>query len=203
MKKQKDYIRDIAEIRFMMERSSKFVSLSGWSGIMAGIYALAGAFIIYSTLGFNPGNAIDKLYESDLVFIMATGILVFLLAICTAVFHSYRTAKARGEKLWNPTARRMLINMAVPLLVGGLLICISILRGHIEFIASFSLVFYGLSLINASFFTFPEVKALGLVQTILGLLSSWFVEWGLFLWATGFGLVHILYGVYMHFKYEK
>ena len=54
MKEEKDYIQDISEIRSMMERSSKFLSLSGLAGVMAGIYALVGAFVAYTVFDFNP-----------------------------------------------------------------------------------------------------------------------------------------------------
>lgn len=208
MKEEQNYIRDIAEIRSMMERSSKFLSLSGWAGIMAGIYALIGAYVAYEIFHFNtdqilysttnPGNL-----SSDLIKVFFLAIIILLLAMGTAIFLSYKKADKRGEKLWNVTARQLLINLAVPLFTGGILILILISNGLIGFIAPFTLLFYGLALFNASKFTLEEVRILGLVEIGLGMIGAYFVEYALLLWAIGFGVVHIIYGVYMHYRYER
>ena len=207
MKEEQDYIRDIAEMRSMMERTSKVLSLSGLAGIMAGIYALSGAFIAYKFFSFHPdelmyGTSSGGLHPSMLKVILL-GITILILAIGTAIFLSNKKANKSGEKLWNPTAKRLLINMAVPLVTGGLLILIMIFKGWIGFIAPFTLIFYGLALYNASKFTYEEVRSLGLIQIALGLISSWFVGYGLLFWALGFGVVHIIYGIYMHYRYER
>jgi hypothetical protein len=207
MKEEKDYIQDIAEIRSMMERSSKFLSLSGWSGVMAGIYALAGAYIASKILNFNPDEIVYNTDESvsvgnfqNVIFLAIT---IMILAIGTAIFLSGKNAQKRGEKLWNATARRLLIDMAVPLVAGGLLILIFISKGLIGLIAPFSLLFYGLALYNVGKVTYKEVKVLGLIQIGLGLLNSFFIGYGLLFWTMGFGIAHIIYGIYLHYKYEK
>ena len=192
----------------MMERSSKFLSLSGLAGIMAGFYALVGAFIAYKILDFNPNEIIANPVlstdlQSKLVKVIFLAIIILLLAVGTAVFLSYKKAIKRREKFWNPTAKRLLINMSVPLIAGGLLILVLIAKGLIGFIAPFTLLFYGLALYNASKFTYEEVRSLGLIQIALGLLSSYFVGYGLLCWAIGFGIVHIIYGIYMHYRYER
>ena len=207
MEEEKDYIRNIAEIRSMMERSSKFLSLTGWAGIMAGIYALAGAFIAYAVFNFNPAEIGYDHSSPQFAFSLATivilALIVFVFSITTAIFLSAKKAEKRGERVWNPTAKRLVINMAVPILAGGILILILISKNLIGFIAPFTLVFYGLALFNASKFTFEEVRTLGLIQIALGLLSCYLVQYGLFFWALGFGVVHIVYGIYMHYRYEK
>lgn len=208
MKEEQDYIRDIAEIRAMMERSSKFLSLSGWAGIMAGLYALMGAYIAYEFLQFNPDEISNSLLKSgglyyDIFPIILLGTAILLLAIGTAVVLSYQKANKRGEKIWNATSRRLLMNMAVPLVTGGILILIVVAKGLIGLMAPLMLLFYGLALYNASRFTFGEVKFLGMIQIGLGLISAWYIGYGLLLWAIGFGVVHIIYGIYLHFRYER
>lgn len=208
MKDEQDYIRDIAEMRSMMERSSKFLSLSGLAGIMAGIYALAGAYVVYKVLDFHPdqvvyGNAGQGIVFPGMVNVILVAGAVLALAVGTAIFLSFRNAEKRGEKFWNPTARRLLVNMSVPLVAGGILILILIAKGLIGLIAPFTLLFYGLALYNAGKFTFEEMKSLGLIQMGLGLISSYFVEYGLLFWAIGFGVVHIIYGIYLHYRYER
>lgn len=208
MNKEQDYFRDLAEIRSMMERSSKFLSLSGLAGIMAGIYALVGAYMAYKIFDFNPvemasGTGQPEALSPNLPDIITLAIGVLALAFGTAFFLSHKRAAARGEKVWNPTSRRLLAHMAVPFLTGGILILILVSKGLTGLAAPLSLLFYGLALYNASRFTYGEVRILGIVQMALGLAGSYFVEYGLLCWAVGFGGVHIVYGVYMHFRYER
>lgn len=204
MKAEQDYIRDITEIRAMMERSSKFLSLSGWAGILAGIYALSGTYIAYRFFQFNPN---EVAYSAELpdnlpeVILLATIILV--LAIGTAALLSVKKANKRGENVWNPTTWRLLISMAVPLVAGGLLILILISKGLIGLVVPLTLLFYGLALYNASKFTYEDIKTLGLIEIALGLLGSYFVDYGLIFWALGFGVMHIIYGIYLHYRYER
>ena len=204
MKEERDYIKDIAEIRSMMERSSKFLSLSGLSGIMAGTYALAGAWIAYDFYSFNPDKIVyDTLNTGNLSKVILLAIVILALTLGTAMFLSYRKAQKRGEKVWDATSRRMITNLAIPLLAGGILIMILLSKGLIGLIAPLTLLFYGLAMYNASKFTYDEMKFLGMIQMGLGLLSSYYIEYGLLLWAIGFGVVHIVYGIYMHLRYER
>ncbi|MEQ8524984.1 hypothetical protein [Gracilimonas sp.] len=201
MKEEQDYIKDIAEIRSMMERSSKFLSLSGWAGIMAGLYALAGAYVAYSTFGFNPD---ELLYTSpNLVNVIWLAIGVLVLALVTAIYFSKRKADGNGENIWNATSRRLLSSMAIPLVAGGALMLVLIAKGLIGLIAPLMLLFYGLALVNAGRYTIPEVTLMGMVQIALGIAGAWFIGYGLVLWAVGFGAIHIVYGMYMHFRYER
>jgi Ca2+/Na+ antiporter len=208
MKEDQDYIRDIAQIRSIMERSSRFLSLAGWAGIMAGVYALAGAYIAYTVFDFNPDKLVYSTIQTrDLVAglpkVVFLAITVLILAIGTAILLSYKKAAKRGEKLWNALTKRLLINMAVPLIAGGLLILILIANGLIGLMAPITLLFYGLALYSASQFTYEVLRSLGLIQIGLGLLSAYFVEYGLVCWALGFGVAHIVYGIYMHYRYER
>jgi hypothetical protein len=206
MKEKQDYIQDIAEIRSMMEKSSKFLSLSGWAGIMAGVYALSGACIAYLVFSFYPNEIAYSNIETafpNLLEVIFLAIVILFLAMATAIILSSKRADKRGEKLWNTTARQLLIHMAIPLVAGGLLALIFIAKGLIGLLIPCTLLFYGLALYNAGKFTYSEIKMLGLIQIGLGLTSAYFVEYGLVLWALGFGVIHIIYGIYMHCKYER
>lgn len=208
MKKEQDYIRDIAEMRSMMERTTKFMSLSGLAGVMAGIYALSGAYLAYRYFGFDPVSQDFRYTEmaegsagSPAILLLAIAVLV--LALGTAIFLSYKKANRRGEKLWNPTSRRLLINMSIPLFSGGILILILLSKGLGELSAGLSMIFYGLSLYTAGKFTYEDIRSLGLIQIVLGLLGTYFIEYSLIFWAFGFGVLHIVYGIYMHYRYER
>ena len=208
MKKDTDYLQDIEEIRLLMEKSSKFISLSGWAGIFAGVFALMGSYIALTYLDFNPQSlSVDPesyfFQKAQIFTVIQLALLVFLLAISFALFFTHRRAKIKDELLWTPTAKRLVMNMAVPLFTGGILILLFISKGFIGFIAPFSLLFYGLALYTISKFTFDEVKILGLIEILLGLISVYKVSLGLLFWAIGFGVVHIIYGIYVYFKYER
>jgi hypothetical protein len=208
MKKDTDYLQDIEEIRSLMEKSSKFISLSGWAGIFAGVFGLMGSYIALTYLDFNPQSlSVDTennpFQQKQIFSVVQLALLVFLLAISFALFFTHRRAKRKDELLWTPTAKRLVINMAVPLFTGGILILLFISKGFIGFVAPFSLLFYGLALFTISKFTFDEVKILGLIEILLGLISVYKVSLGLLFWAIGFGVVHIIYGIYVYFKYER
>ncbi len=202
MKEEKDYIQDIAEIRSMMEHSSKFLSLSGWSGIMAGVYALAGAFIVWMVYDFNPSYLLYGLFEPipDVFELFIIAMAVLVMALVTAFFDSFRKARSKGEKAWNAVSKKLLTNLAVPLVAGGVLIIAVASAGLVGLVMPLTLIFYGLALYNGGNFTYRAIKILGVVQMFLGLLSCFFIEYSLLLWAFGFGIVHIIYGVYMFSK---
>lgn len=201
MKDQIDYINDITEIRRMMERTSKFLSLSGWAGILAGIYALAGAWYAHYILSFQPS---DFTYSHpSLRNVIWCAITILVIALVSAFLDSHFKAKKRNENAWNPTSKRMLISMAVPLIAGGLLITILGGAGLVGLAAPLMLIFYGLALYNAGFYTIPEVRFMGYIQIILGLMNVVFINHGLLFWAIGFGAVHVIYGLFVHFRYKR
>ena len=202
MKNEQDYLHDITEIRSMMERSTKFLSLSGWAGIMAGIYALAAVYIATSFLQFDI-RAITAGASFNLFPVCMLASTVLILAVGTAIVLSNRNASTKGEKTWNATSRKVLATVAVPLFTGGFLILIFLARGLFEFTPALTLLFYGLALYSAGNFTFGEIKYLGLFQLILGLVSAWFTEYSIACWAMGFGILHIAYGIYIHTRYQQ
>ncbi len=208
MKTEQDYIKDITEIRSMMERSTRFLSLTGWSGILAGVYALIGAGIAYMVFYTDDVmlryNTIGREEAGDVMipfFLLAAVVLIF--ALSTAVLLSWRKARKNKEVLWNAAARRLVINLAIPLVTGGVFAFILYSKGYIGLIAPVTLIFYGLALLNASKFTFEEVRYFGVIEIVLGLIATWFIGYGLLFWAVGFGIMHIVYGIYMHLKYER
>jgi hypothetical protein len=207
MKEEPDYAKDLAEIRSMMEKTSKFLSLAGWAGIMAGLYALVGAYVAYSVLGFNPDQISYSLPESGdssaMMKLIGVALAVLILSIVTAIILSSRKATRKGEKVWNATSRRLVISMSIPLVTGGVFIMILFSKGLIGLIAPMMLLFYGKSLYIASRYTIDEVKYLGMIQMGLGLISAYYIEYGLLLWAVGFGVMHIVYGIYMYIRYER
>ncbi len=207
MKPIKEYEKDIASIRTMMERSAKFISLSGLSGVMAGIYALAGAAAAYRLIQYprSPFSYRTESVQSSEVLIplLAIAAAVLIASLATVLWLSNRKARRNGVKLWNTASRNMLVNMLIPLVTGGLFILIMLYTGHYGLAAPACLIFYGLALINGSSNTFDEVRYLGFFEITLGLVCALNPGYGLLFWAIGFGVLHIIYGAIMYKKYDQ
>lgn len=203
----KDYLKDIQDIKEMMSKSSQFISLSGLSGILAGIYALIGAWMAYKTIYFDTSTmgAYKNLIISEeaVIKLLVIAVSVAVLSLITGILLSIRKAKKSNETIWNSTARRLVINFLIPLATGGFFILFLIEKEMLGLIAPLTLIFYGLACVNASKYTLGGVRYLGITFIVLGLLSTWFLGYGLLFWALGFGVCHILYGSIMYFKYEK
>ncbi len=201
----KDPKEDIQAIREIMERSSKFLSLSGLSGILAGLFALIGAAIAWFYL-LDSGNMynIESVIEPGNGFFLALdALLVLVFAVLGAVYFSFLKAKKAGQKLWSNSTKHLLVYFLIPLLTGGIFVLILVFQQKFELIAPAMLIFYGLSLVNAGKFTFGEIHYLGLTEIILGLLAIIFVQQGLLLWTLGFGVMHVVYGSVMYFRHER
>lgn len=203
MEKEK-YLQDLQQIKEIMDRSSKFISLSGLSGVAAGIIALAGSWYayryIYTESDFYGFNVVTFDSES-IISLIGLGATIFILAISAAIFFTAQKAKKSNQKIWNSQAKRLIINMAIPLVAGGILSLIFLSKGFIGIIAPLTLIFYGLALVNASKYTNLEIRSLGIIEIGLGLISAYFIGFGLLFWAIGFGLLHIVYGIIMHYRY--
>ena len=216
-------LESIQDIRNMMERSSRFISLSGWSGVAAGVCAVVGASFAYPYV--HPGN---KLFDRDVYEIMDIdtaqhevsrfdsaisgivstplfwiGVITFIAAFCSAFIFTYQKSQQQNIPIWGKASKRLMFSVMIPMVVGGIFMYRMIELGIFGLVAPACLVFYGLALLNASKYTLAEIRYLGLIQIILGLINCWFIGFGLYFWAVGFGIMHIIYGLVMWWKYER
>jgi len=208
-----EHLKTLSDIKNMMERSSRFLSLSGLSGVFIGIYALAGAIAAawyvnshnYKiTSYYSLASATDgEPYNPFLKFLFVDAILVLALSLITGYVFTQQLAKKKGLFKWDTTAKRMLVNLLIPLVTGGVF-CLALLhQNQIGLVAPAMLIFYGLALLNASKYTFNDLRNLGVIEIILGLTASLHPGYGLVFWALGFGVLHIIYGITMYYKYER
>jgi hypothetical protein len=202
-------LEDLQHIKKMMERSSRFISLSGLSGVSAGVCALGGAWFAGQKINcWVKGDCqLSRLIDSGGItllndlFWIAT--LTFVAAFSLAFLFTFLRSKKTGVPLWGGTTVRLLWNTALPLMAGAIFLFRMLQMGMYDLVAPGCLIFYGLALVNGSKYTLGEVRYLGYGILLLGIINLWFVGYGLQFWAMGFGVLHILYGIVMWYKYER
>ena len=213
MYEHSESLQELQHIKKMMERSSRFISLSGLSGVAAGVCALVGAWFANKVIvrnGGPTGGIRTRMFSEDVSLreFMGSKLLMiagftFFAAIFAAFLFTYIRSKKSNIPLWGSTAKRLLINVSVPMMAGGFYLLREIQVGNYGLIAPGCLIFYGLALVNASKYTLGEVRYLGYIQILLGIINCWMIGYGLYFWAAGFGLLHIVYGFLMWQKYER
>ena len=212
MNDSREHLQTLTEIRSLMERSSKFLSLSGLSGVSAGLTALVGASVVYLRLRTNwlrvlsyqwPERYDEATHQSIREFLLTVAIVVLLTALLSGTYFTVRKARRQGLSVWNTTSQRLLWAMAVPLATGGVF-CLALFYYNLIWLAfPATLIFYGLALHSGSKYTVRDVESLGYCEIGLGVLSLFWPGYNLLTWAVGFGLLHIVYGLAMYVKYER
>jgi hypothetical protein len=202
-KQKTNHLQTLAEIKALMEQSSRFVSLSGISGVFVGLIAIAGALAVYLHLGLTSFSPTLSLTTPEKQFILIVAGLVLLLSLVTSFAFSRQRAKKNNHDVWSPAAKRLMINMMIPLVAGGIVLLYLLINDLYQLLIPIALLFYGVSLLNAGKFSLDEVRHLGILQIMTGLVALWFPEFGLFFWILGFGILHIIYGFLMYNKYER
>ena len=211
-----DHLDALRDIKQMMEKSSRFISLSGLSGIAAGSCALIGAAFAYPLVYENNSNMLPSqnretsLYEPAFpylehkaVVLLLIALLTFVTAFLSAFIFTYLRSKKTNTPVWTKVSRRLTFHVLFPLIVGGIYLLKLLQIGTLGMIAPGCLIFYGLALLNASKYTLKEIQYLGISEILLGVLNLFFTGDGLYFWAIGFGLLHIFYGLMMWWKYER
>ncbi|MBO9613923.1 MAG: hypothetical protein J7619_14565 [Dyadobacter sp.] len=211
MNPNQDSLHTLNEIRSLMERSSKFLSLSGLSGVFAGIFALIGAGAAYvrfktdwlsdilAPLGTYHGHSRQDVIQ----FLFVDGICVLVSSLAVGIILTVRRGRKKGLTVWNGSSKRLLIAMLIPLATGGIF-CLAMLNyGFIWLVFPVTLLFYGLALVNASRFTYPEVFYMGVSEIGIGCVALFLTGYSLIFWGIGFGVLHIVYGLTMYNRYER
>lgn len=212
MDEKSKHLDTLNEIKSMMEKSSRFISLSGLSGVFAGIFALIGAFAahLFLTNEIQNTHSNEYLYTSTgaintdfVLFFICDSIIVLFLSLVFGYYFTFQNAKKKNLKTWDKTSKQLVYSLLPSLFAGGFFALVLVQYEVFGLIAPTLLIFYGLSLVNASKFTLNDIKYLGFTEIALGLINTQFIGYGLYFWAIGFGVLHIVYGIVMYFKYER
>ncbi len=210
MESQNKHMDDLSQIRSMMEKASKFISLSGLAGVLAGIYAIIGAGIAYWYFYSFLPKANSPLFfqslefeNSSILFLLLLAALIFFFAFASAVILTTRNSKKKKLPIWDHSSKRLLINLAVPVLAGVVFVLALLFYGVYFLVVPATIIFYGLALINGGHFTFSDIKYLGYLELVIGFISLFLLQYALIVWTICFGVLHILYGIIMYFKYDK
>ena len=208
MEDKNQHLDALQDIRKMMQRSSRFISLSGLSGIAAGIWALIGAYFAYDWITEYYNNYAAQGYTNENVHRLKWNLFLIAgavagLALISALYFTWRRAGRNKLPLWDHTSKQLVINTAIPMAAGGLFIIAMLQYSEWRFVAPACLIFYGLGLVNGSKYTLSDIRYLGFFEITLGLINTQFIGYGLYFWAIGFGVLHIIYGFVMWWKYER
>jgi hypothetical protein len=203
MQEQEASLKTLQDIRSMMEQSARFISLSGWSGVWAGGVALGGSLIARNWLkGLPVGyDAAEEGVSAGRFVLLA--IAVFIIALAGAYYFTWKKTREQGGKIANGASKRMAAQIAIPMIAGAVFALHFLYAGLEDYITPSCLAFYGLALINGSKYTLSDIRYLGLCIVGLGCINLFLPEYGLTFWATGFGVLHILYGIIMWNRYDK
>ena len=197
---------DLVHIRSMMERSSRFISLSGLSGVFAGLSALLGGVYVYQLFKVNGIEYFEdnhQLYSTSLITeLILTAFVILFFALAFGIFFTVRKSKKLNLPIWTSATKNMLFNLAIPLIAGAVFCFALVYHQMFILVAPSTLIFYGLALLNAEKYTYSDIKYLGFSEVILGSIALFFVGYGLVFWILGFGILHIFYGLKKKKKYK-
>lgn len=192
-------LNTLNEIRDMMAKSSKVLSLSGTSSVFVGVFAIIASYIANCILE----NA--SLAQSEkTIALLSEGALLLCICITTVFLFSKKKANKNNMAFrLDQTTKQMLWHFALPLMVGGILCLALVMNAFYGLTSSMMLIFYGLALYNASSYTYSNAKFLGYANIILGLIDCATGNHAILFWALGFGVCHIIYGIFFYFKHER
>ncbi|MFI5156085.1 MAG: hypothetical protein ACHQEM_07860 [Chitinophagales bacterium] len=198
---QNPSLETLQDIKRIMERSSRFISLSGLSGLSTGICALAGAYFAHTWIDAHAKTNDDGYALKLKLIFLALSVLV--VALLSAGYFTWRRANKNHLPLWDHSSKKLFINLMIPLAAGGLFAAGLLYHNEWKFVSPACLVFYGLALVNASKYTLSDIRSVGIIEILIGLTNMYYTDYGLYFWAAGFGVLHIVYGLIMWWKYEK
>lgn len=210
----KDINDTLSGIRQLMEESRKVIFLDGSAGILISIWAAAGvmaaSFLISGSVlpafFMKACTATDWESGVSLPALATVAILTFAAAFATIWLKTRKRAAHMGyvPALEGPVGN-LLNNFFAVMMAGGLVCLTTIVNGTVILTPGLMLVFYGIALMAISpiAFKYSITKYLGYAQVAVGIAALCLPEYGLSFWFTGFCLLHLLWGLWFRFSFDR
>lgn len=206
MNQQKAAQKTLEEIKEMMSQSSKFISLSGLSGIVIGLLTILSVYIFSTQYQINPldgeAQALSSLTENELLRLYNASVVLLIFSLIITFLMSKHKAKKEGKDIWGPASRQLISSMALPFSFGFLFCSILFFKAP-DMVLPLSLLVYGFSLFSGSRNTLNSIKTFGIIQMSLSVICLLFSGYSILIWTLGFGLSHAIYGAFMHINQSK
>jgi hypothetical protein len=178
---------NLSFIRSTMERATAFTAVPGWGGVAMGITALMATWVAHGL----PSR------EWLVVWLSAS-------ALALTIGGSTMALKARraGTSVLSYSGRRFVLSYVPPLAVGALLTFVLVRAGLYAALPGTWLLLYGTGVVTGGAFSVRVVPIMGLCFMALGAIALLApAAWGEGLMATGFGGLHILFGLIIARRY--
>lgn len=196
----------IAHIREMMSKSSKFKSLSGAAGITAGLLTLVLATVFCLQYEINPFavelSNFNLLPSEHYLTALVYALTLLFCSIIAGIVLTKLNAVKNQEPLWGPASRNFIYNMVLPM-VFSILFCLILFQKNPDYVLPVSLILYGLTLFNAGKYAHKAIRSLGITEMLLGAICLQFLQFHILIWIIGFGVMHIVFGMYMIIKPDR
>jgi hypothetical protein len=179
---------NIRYIRETMERASAFTAVPGWGQVVIGGTALIAAYL--------------AAYEISERRWLMTWLAEAVIALLIAGWSMDRKARATETPLLSGPARKVAFSLSPPLIVGALLTAVLFRLRITSLIPGVWLLLYGTGVVTGGMFSVRIVPLMGICFMGLGAVAL-FVSppWANMLLATGFGALHIVFGLIIARKY--
>ena len=184
-------------IRRTLDAAGRLSTVSGTGIFFIGVLALAAVLVNVRFTG-TPWDSALHPYASLAVW----GVLLVFSAAITA-FCMARKSSRTGVAFWSPVLRKALWPLSAPMALGAILSAAMLRAEHLEFLPVIWLGCYGAALTAAGVMSESPVRWMGI--SFMGLaISAVFLPYsaGLALLAAGFGLLHIIFGAYIHWRLD-
>lgn len=182
-------------IRGLMERSTKYSTFSGLSGILAGLASVSGCAVT-RLLSLHPMSA--RQFNASF---LTTWALVVVFAIGMDYLLTKRRAARVGKHILSRLGKQM-FTASVPGLATGAMLSLFLLRhGLLTAVYPLWMLSYGVAVCAVGVFSQREVSVLGFAFLVAGAVTLLLPGYlGLVMMAVTFGGFHVAYGLYMSSK---
>ena len=182
-----------------MQQYTSYFSLSGFSGILLGIYGLLMVYVLH-ILTSTYGDGFDGSSQLPIalleIVITIFGIVMILISLFTLWIRARRENKKQNSKLWNPFSKKTRLQTLVPLIFFIAVLIIVANKGYYSLITPLLLFLYGILLLNVSRVSLKRLRLLAIAEMILGIIAYFIYDNELLFLAIGLGAFHLLYGVF-------